>query len=248
VAPDADGGGDAHAGLHHLVGGLIGEGAALAHNAHGALLEHEAGHDTHLAFIGRDPTGAGGSDQGAVVCADVLAGRHHVLHGDALGDAYDHLDAGGGGLHDGIGGERGRHEDDAHVSAGGLHGIAHGLEHRPVQVLLPALAGGHPAHHVRTILDHLRGVEGSFAASEALNDDLALLVDEYAHGSLGAGFAAANVTGRPATAGDRCSSSGSVQPKGDLFAGGITGQGVLGRTLLIGGGHLAFEALHGAFL
>ena len=107
---------------------------------------------------------------------------HHVLHGNAFGDADDHLDACFGGFHDGIRSERRRNEDDADIGLGGLHGIAHGFEHGTVQVLLSAFAGGYAAHHVGAVLDHLGGVEGAFATGEALDQDLALLVDEYAHG------------------------------------------------------------------
>ena len=46
---------------------------------------------------------------------------------------------------------------------------------------LSALAGGNPTHHVGTVLDHLLRMEGALASGEALHDDLALLVDEYAH-------------------------------------------------------------------
>ena len=182
VSTDADGGGDAHAGLHDLVRCFIGERSGLRHDTHLAFLEHEAGHDAHLAFVCGDHAGAVGADKGAAFAADVLAGGHHVLHGNALGDAHDHLDACFSGFHDGIGGEGRWNEDDADVSSGGLNRITHRLEHRTIEVFLAAFARGDTTDHVGAVLDHLGGVEGTLATGETLDDDLAVLVDEYAHG------------------------------------------------------------------
>ena len=61
------------------------------------------------------------------------AGMPSVMH-TTSGDARV------GRLHDGIGGERRRHEDHGRVGAGLAHGLRHGVEHRQVQVRGAALA------------------------------------------------------------------------------------------------------------
>ena len=77
-----------------------------------------------------------------------LPGLHHVERRNAFGDADHQRQAGVGGFHDGVGGERRRHEDHRGIGAGFLHGLRHGVEHRQVQMLAAALAGHHAAHHL----------------------------------------------------------------------------------------------------
>src|SRR5262249_54731696 len=60
------------------------------------------------------------------------------------------------------------------------------VEHRQAQVLLPALAGRHPADHPRAVGDRLLGVEGPLGSRDALADDLGVLGDEDGHGGLSA--------------------------------------------------------------
>lgn len=47
---------------------------------------------------------------------------------------------------------------------------------------MPALTWSDTTDNVGSIFDHLAGVEGSFCACEALDDDARVLVDEYTHG------------------------------------------------------------------
>ena len=46
------------------------------------------------------------------------------MRGNAFGDADDQRHAGVGGFHDGVGGERRRHEDHGGIGAGLFHGLA----------------------------------------------------------------------------------------------------------------------------
>jgi hypothetical protein len=104
--------------------------------------------------------------------------------GNAFGDADDHLDAGIRRFEDGIGRERRRHVDHRGVGAGFAHGIVHGVEHRQADVRAAALARGHAADQFGAVFEHLLGMEGALLAGEALGDDLGVLVDQNAHGSI----------------------------------------------------------------
>ncbi len=116
------------------------------------------------------------------ISANIAAGQRgphlqHVQHRNALGDADDDLDAGIRRLEDRIGREGGRHVDHAGIGAGLAHRVVHGVEHRPVEVLLAALARRDAADQLGAVGDGLFGVEGALLAGEALADDLGVLVD-----------------------------------------------------------------------
>ena len=106
---------------------------------------------------------------------------HHVERRNAFGDADHQRDARIGGFHDGVGGERRRHENHGGVRAGLLHGLRHGIEHRQVEVLGAALAGRHAADDVGAVGDGLLRVERAFLAGEALHDQSRVFVYQYAH-------------------------------------------------------------------
>ena len=57
------------------------------------FLEDESRHDAHLSLAHCEDAGAVGSDEAAVLDLEVLLHLHHVLCGNAFGDAYDDLDA-----------------------------------------------------------------------------------------------------------------------------------------------------------
>ena len=72
---------------------------------------------------------------------------HHLQHvdgGNALGDADDERDTGVGRLHDGVGGKRRRHEDDAGVGAGLANGVVHLLKIGQPSWVVPPLPGVTP--------------------------------------------------------------------------------------------------------
>ena len=66
VAAEADAGRLAEAEVRELPDGFVGERAAAAHDADGALLVDVAGHDADFAFLGRDHAGAVRADEADV--------------------------------------------------------------------------------------------------------------------------------------------------------------------------------------
>ena len=171
VTADADGRGLAHAGFGHLVHRFVGQRSGLGDDADAAGVEDEAGHDADFGFARCDDAGAVRADEGAIALVDVRLDLGHVRYGNALGDGHDDLDAGVCGFHDGVACKCGRHEDDARISTGRFNRFADGVEHRLTEVLLAAFSGGHTANHLRTVIDHLTGVECSFSACKTLDDD-----------------------------------------------------------------------------
>ncbi len=106
----------------------------------------------------------------------------HVEHGDAFGDGDDDGDAGVGGFHDRVGREGRRDEDHRGVGAGGVDGLADGVEDRQaVGVFGAALAGGDAADHFGAVFEAAFGVERAGGAGDALADDFGFFVDEDAH-------------------------------------------------------------------
>lgn len=178
VAADADAGRLPHARLSHLVDCLVGERAGAGNDADLTFFVDEAGHDAALRFARRDDARAVGADQVGVVPLQVSFYPDHVLHRNAFRDADDHLDAGFGGLHDGVGGESRRHKDHRSVGAGLADGVRYRVEYRKPQVLLATFSGGDAAHYIRSILYHLFGVESAFLTGEPLDDHPGVLVDE----------------------------------------------------------------------
>ena len=77
--------------------------------------------------------------------------------------------AGVGGLHDRVRGERRRHENHGRVRAGGLYGSRYGIKHRQVEMFLAALARRDAADDLGAVGDGLLGMEGAFLAGEALH-------------------------------------------------------------------------------
>src|SRR5262249_4309649 len=67
------------------------------------------------------------------------------------------------------------------VRAGLLHGVAHGVKHRPTLVRRATLARRHTADDVGAVGLRLLRVERAFAAGEALNDEPRVSIDEYGH-------------------------------------------------------------------
>ena len=120
-----------------------------------------AGHDADFAFAGGDDAGAVGADEYDFwVILEEGFGLDHVEHGDAFGDGDDDGDAGVGGFHDGVGGEGGRDEDHGGVGAGGVDGLADGVEDgQAVGVFGAALAGGDAADHFGAVFEASLGMK-----------------------------------------------------------------------------------------
>mmetsp|Transcript_70042 Transcript_70042/g.200741 ORF Transcript_70042/g.200741 Transcript_70042/m.200741 type:complete len:230 (-) Transcript_70042:437-1126(-) len=90
VAADADASRLAKAGLRRLVHRLICESARPAHDADLARHVDVPRHDAHLALPRLDDTGAIRADEAALALTqEGMLDLHHVLLGDALGDAND---------------------------------------------------------------------------------------------------------------------------------------------------------------
>ena len=97
--------------------------------------------------------------------------------GNAFGDADRQRNPGVGRFHDRVGRKRRRHEDHRGVGAGLAHGVVHAVEDRPALVRRPALAGRHAADDLRAVRGRRLGVEGAFAAGQALHDQPRVLVE-----------------------------------------------------------------------
>src|SRR5262249_57255187 len=87
-----------------------------------------------------------------------------------------------GGWGDGVGGEGGGQEVDAHVRPARLHRVRHGVEDRaPILDLGPALSRRDAGDELRPVVEHLPGVERPRRAGDALHQHPGVLIDEDAH-------------------------------------------------------------------
>ncbi len=129
------------------------------------------GNDSHLGLTRGYQARTVGADELHPRVLNEGAGPHHVVERDALGDAHDQADAGGGRLHDGVGGEGRRHEDAADVGAGLPPGIDHGVEDRDAELRAAPLAGADAGDEVGSIGLHLLGVKAPLASRQTLDQD-----------------------------------------------------------------------------
>ena len=177
ISADADAGGDADAERLHLRAGLVAQRARARDDADVAANVDVARHDAEHGLAGADDAGAvRPDDRGALVlriAAQIALDAHHVLRGYAVGDDAHQPQSRIGRLHQRIRRIGRRHEREARLGAGGPHRILHGVEHRPVEMRLAALARRHAAHHPGAVGDHFLGVKGRLVAGEALHDHAA---------------------------------------------------------------------------
>ena len=185
VAADAHAGGLADTLLGELVQGLVGEGSRPAHDAHRATGHGDVARgDADVALPRRDDARAVGPEQpgGRELPHQAVVGQGLVAGRDALGDAHHEGHAGGGGLHDGVGGELGRDGDERGVGPGGLHGLGHGGEDRDALDLLTTPVGIGSGHHLGAVGPVAEPVVEALAGgADALDHDFGVLVDEDAH-------------------------------------------------------------------
>src|SRR5207237_6247390 len=113
---------------------------------------------------GRERAGAVGAEHRHAAWPDVVVGAHHVVHGDALGDADDGADTGVHRLVNRVGGESWRHEHHRGVGAALRHGLGNGVEYRHSIDVLSALARGHAGHQVGAVVAVSQRVEAALAA------------------------------------------------------------------------------------
>ena len=188
VAADSHRGGLSHAQLGDLVDRLVGERPRAADDSDAALLVDVPGHDPDLAFPGRDDPGTVGADEARRLALERALDLHHVVDGNALGDADDERDLRRGRLEDRVRREGRRDEDDAGVGARLLDGLLDSVEDRHLVLEAgPALSGRDAGDEVGAVLEHLLGVEGPGAPGDALAEEARSLVDENAHDRSSAG-------------------------------------------------------------
>ena len=98
-------------------------------------------HDAQHRLAGADDSGAIGPDQRGPAflgkAPQIALDHHHVLGRNPVGDRHDEPDPRVRRLHDGIGTECGRYEDDACRGARRPHGFLDGVEHGTVEVPRP---------------------------------------------------------------------------------------------------------------
>ena len=181
VAAHADTGGLADTARGELGDGLVHQRAAAGDDADGAGGEDIARHDADATFAGGDDTGAVGADEPGASALQRPLHLHHVHGGDVLSDADGERDLGVGCLQDGVGGERGGHEDERAVRLRLARRVADGVEDGHALHGLATAAGGDAGHHLRPVLDAALGLEAAFASGDALDENARGLVDENAH-------------------------------------------------------------------
>src|SRR5262249_21342848 len=116
-----------------------------------------------------------------LVAPHVALHLDHVLGRNAVGDGNAQADTGIGRLHDGVSGERWRHEDDAGGCASVANGVANRIEDRQAKVGGAALAGCHTAHDPRAVIHHLLGMKAADLARDTLDNDAGIGVKKHAH-------------------------------------------------------------------
>ena len=174
-----------------LVHYFVSKGAGTGNNAYAAGLVDETGHDAQLAFPGRDHTGAIRTDQPAIVRLQRRLYPHHVEHRNSLGNTDDQANARIGGGHNGVGRRRRRHEHEAGISAGRLHGLFGGVVYRQPQTFLTAAPGSGARQDPGAVFQALRGVKPALAAGQALADRAGVGVHKDTHAAISTAIRAA---------------------------------------------------------
>ncbi len=142
-----------------------------------------AGGDADVALAGADDARAVRAEQAGVreVAHERVVDLRLVLGGDALGDADDEPDAGGGRFEDGARRELRRHGDERRGGAGRGHRVGDRVEDRDAVDVLTRLAGRDAADDLGAVVAVAQAVVLALPAGEALDDDLGVLVDEDCH-------------------------------------------------------------------
>src|SRR5690242_20846120 len=111
-----------------------------------------ARHDADLAFTWRNNTGAVRPDQSRAARLQELPDAHHVERRNSFSNTDDQLDLGVCGLHDRVGSEWRRNEDDGCIGAGLVHRFLHGIEDWPTFMRAAAFAGGDAPNDLGAVL------------------------------------------------------------------------------------------------
>jgi hypothetical protein len=142
-----------------------------------------AWHDADFGSAWGDDAWAIGADEDALGVRHGVFDAHHVIDGDAFGDADDEFDACVGGFEDAVGGEGRGDKDHGGVAAGGFAGLVDGVEDGDgVVEELAAFAWGDACDDVGAVVAAPAGVEGAGVAGDALDKETGVFIDENAHG------------------------------------------------------------------
>jgi hypothetical protein len=109
-----------------------------------------------------------------------MKGLDHIEGWDAFGDADDEIDAGFGGFHDCVSGERGWDIDNGGVGASFVDCVGDGIEDGDPLVAGAAFAGGDTGDDIGTVVAHLECVEGAFFTGQTLHSKPGIAVNENA--------------------------------------------------------------------
>src|SRR5919112_6682039 len=181
VAADPHGAALSDLPLGELVDDLVRQGAAPAYDADIARHKDVAGHYGDVSLLGRENARTVRPDERRALVLEVARYPHHVVDGDALGDAADGRETRVQRLEDGVGGEGWGDEDHARVRARPADGPLDRIEDGDAFVVLPALTGGHPRDDIGAALKHPSRVECAFPAGYPLNQEPRTLVYQYRH-------------------------------------------------------------------
>ena len=141
------------------------------------------GHDSDLALARCNDSGAVGPDHSRVRTF-TLECRHdsnHVESRNALRDANNQRQTGGGRLQNRVCGKRGGHVDHTRVGAGLGHGFGDRVKDGYVQNAGTAFSRRHACDHLRAVFDRLLGMKLTGLAGEALTDNPGVFINENTH-------------------------------------------------------------------
>ena len=174
IAADANDGALAQAQTGQRIHRFIREGAGFRDNSDWAGHSDCARNNPNFGFARREQARTVWPDQARTFHLDIFIGRHHIQRRNAFGDADDQRHARVRRFANRVWGESGWHIDDAGICAGGGNGFFDRVEHgyAPVHSFLPAAPGRNTADQIRAILQHLASVKLTFAARNALYQQL----------------------------------------------------------------------------
>lgn len=179
VTSDTDTEGLAETDLGGLVDGLVCKGTGTGDDTDATRGMNVTRHDTDLAALGVDDTGAVGAYETRFgLRSESSSDTDLILLGDTFGDSDDKRDLVLDGLDDGIGGTRGRNVEDGSVGLGLANSLLDGAEDGQAKVSLTGLLGRDTTDELSAILESLLAVEGTGLTGETLADNTRVLVDE----------------------------------------------------------------------
>lgn len=179
VTSDTDTEGLTKTDLGGLVDGLVRQGTGTGDDTDATRGVNVTGHDTDLATLGVDDTGAVGAYETRLgLGSESGSDTDLILLGDTFGDSDDEGDFVLDGLNDGVGGTGGRNVEDGSVGLCLANSLLDGTEDGQAKVSLTGLLGRNTADELSAVLESLLAVEGTGLTGETLADDTGVLVDE----------------------------------------------------------------------